>query len=55
MAGELPSFTWLQPQSTTYGDSLCNWQHPDGSVIEGTVSCFCFCFCGTRVKFIRKQ
>jgi hypothetical protein len=34
-AGKLPNFTWLQPQSTTYGQSLCNWQHPDASVIEG--------------------
>lgn len=33
--GKLPNFTWLQPQSTTYGRSLANWQHPDASVIEG--------------------
>jgi hypothetical protein len=35
IVGKLPNFTWLQPQSTTYGQSLCNWQHPDASVIEG--------------------
>lgn len=34
-AGKLPDFTWLQPQTTTYGHSLANWQHPDASVMEG--------------------
>eukprot|EP01034_Spumella_vulgaris_P023820 gene23820-30091_t len=34
-AGALPEFTWLQPQTTVYGDSLPSWQHPDASVLEG--------------------
>lgn len=35
-AGTLPHFTWLQPQSSSYGPfSAPSWQHPDASVEEG--------------------
>jgi len=35
-AGTLPQFTWLQPQTSSYGPfSPSSWQHPDASVMEG--------------------
>lgn len=34
-AGNLPQFTWLQPQMSAFVDSPPTWQHPDASVLEG--------------------
>ena len=31
----LPSFTWLQPRSSTHGSVLPTWQHPDAPVSLG--------------------
>jgi len=35
VSDSLPSFTWLQPRSSTHGDVLPTWQHPDAPVSLG--------------------